>query len=70
MTINKEINPFIVYTDDAIDIALKKITNNKSGYVIVVDYSSAPTGILTDGDFRRWLLNSVDKRLDQSVDLI
>jgi len=70
MIIEKNIKPFIVDEDEFIEIALNKITSNKSGYVIVVDHSGAPTGILTDGDFRRWLLNSEDKRLNQNVDLI
>ena len=70
MVIERNIKPFIVDEDEFIEIALNKITSNKSGYVIVVDHSGAPTGILTDGDFRRWLLNSEDKRLNQNVDLI
>ncbi len=70
MVIEKNIKNFIVYKDDSIDLALKKITNNKSGYVIVVNHDGIPFGILTDGDFRRWLLTDSSKDLSQSVDLV
>jgi len=70
MVIEKSIKNFVVLREDSINLALNKITNNKSGYVIVVNHDGTPFGILTDGDFRRWLLISGDKDLTQSVELV
>jgi N-acetylneuraminate synthase len=67
MVIEKNLALFIVLNEDALSVALNKITNNKSGYVIVVNRNGVPEGILTDGDFRRWLLITTDKNLDQPV---
>jgi N-acetylneuraminate synthase len=70
MVIEKNIKNFIVHIDDSLDVALKKITNNKSGYVIVINHDGIPFGLLTDGDFRRWLINNENKDLSQSVALV
>lgn len=70
MVIEKNIKNLIVHKDDLIDLALNRITNNKSGYVIVINNDGIPFGILTDGDFRRWLLTTVNNDLSQSVDVV
>lgn len=70
MVIEKNIKNYLVQREDSINLALNKITNNKSGYVVVVNLDGTPYGIMTDGDFRRWLLISVNNDLSQSVELV
>jgi len=55
MLITKSIKKFIVFKDDTILDALRKIEENHSRLVFVLDYNGALEGIITDGDFRRWL---------------
>ena len=70
MVIEKNIKNYLVLREDPIDLVLNKITNNKSGYVVVVNQDGTPYGILTDGDFRRWLLISENKNLSQPVEVV
>jgi sialic acid synthase SpsE/sugar phosphate isomerase/epimerase len=65
MVLEKNLSSFIVLNDDPLSVALDRITYNKSGFVIVVSRNGIPEGILTDGDFRRWLLTATNKNLDQ-----
>lgn len=62
MIIDRQITPFVVFTDDELNLALQKIGNNKSGIVFAVTQSGIIEGVLTDGDLRRWLL--LTKELD------
>ena len=67
MIIEKNLDKYVVFTDDSLSHALQKITDNKSGMVFVVDRNWVLEGILTDGDFRRWLLTTVKMDLSLSV---
>ena len=69
MIIEKNINEYLVNTEEEIGVALNRITDNKCGFVIVVDNGGAAQGVLTDGDFRRWLIHSENKNLSQQVSL-
>lgn len=44
---------FTIYSDTTILEALKKIDQNKKGFLIVIDKSKKVKGTLTDGDIRR-----------------
>ncbi|NKB44867.1 MAG: TIM barrel protein [Alphaproteobacteria bacterium] len=55
MIIDSNISPFVVSSQDSIRNALKKINDNKSRFVICVDKNGVIEGVLTDGDFRRWV---------------
>jgi sialic acid synthase SpsE/sugar phosphate isomerase/epimerase len=55
MLITKSIKKFIVFKEDSILDALQKIEENKNGFTFVLDYSGVLEGVITDGDFRRWL---------------
>ena len=68
MRITKSIKNFIVFNEDSILDALKKIEKNTHGVVFVSDYSGVIEGIITDGDFRRWLTTDKSMDLDLSVD--
>jgi sialic acid synthase SpsE/endonuclease IV len=70
MIVEKNIKSFIVLKDDTIEFALNKITENKSGHVVIVDGTGIPVGVLTDGDFRRWLLLTLNNDLSQPVDVV
>ncbi len=55
MIIERDIAPYLVVADDPISIALEKITANKSRFIICVSDNGELEGVLTDGDFRRWM---------------
>jgi len=63
----KEITPYLVFSEDSILNALAKITSNKSGVVFVVTESGILQGLLTDGDFRRWISSQSDVNLELPV---
>jgi N-acetylneuraminate synthase len=65
MIIENNIARFVVFTDDELLHALQKISSNKSGIVFVLTPNGVLEGVLTDGDFRRWLLQS--KHLDLTL---
>jgi sialic acid synthase SpsE/sugar phosphate isomerase/epimerase len=55
--IDRDITPLIVFSEDDIVAALRKINANKRGFVMCVSASGQLEGILTDGDVRRWLVD-------------
>ena len=57
MIVDKNIKKYIVFSEDSIVNGLQKISGNKSRIVFSVTESGILEGIVTDGDFRRWLLN-------------
>lgn len=67
MIIDRQIAPFVVFTDDELNLALQKIGNNKSGIVFAVTQSGIIEGVLTDGDLRRWLLQTKELDLTRPV---
>lgn len=67
MIVDKNITQFVVFPDDSLSFALHKITANKSGFVFVVSQNGVLEGLLTDGDFRRWLLETRNWDLLQPV---
>ena len=67
MLITKSIKPFIVFREDSILDSLKKIDENKQGTVFVLDYNGYLEGVVTDGDFRRWLTSHKTYDLSDSV---
>lgn len=56
MIILHDIKPFCVSSDETIATALKKIDCNTSGIVFCLSQEGVVEGVLSDGDFRRWLL--------------
>ena len=57
MIIIRNIADYIVYSEDAVSNALRKIEKNNSGLVFIVNHHDEVDGVFTDGDFRRWVLN-------------
>lgn len=67
MIIERNISSFVVRADETIVTALRKIDFNNEGFVFVVDDSGVLEGVLTDGDFRRWLLSRSAVDLSRQV---
>ncbi|MEC4816733.1 MAG: N-acetylneuraminate synthase family protein [Scytonema sp. PMC 1069.18] len=67
MQIDRNLGKYIVFSEDNILNALKKISDNKSRIIFSVTESGILDGILTDGDFRRWLVNQSNIDLNQPV---
>ncbi|EKO08644.1 N-acetylneuraminate synthase family protein [Leptospira interrogans] len=69
MIIDKNISQYVVFWEDSIKNALKKIEANKSKTIFAVSEGNKLMGVITDGDFRRWILNdeTLDRSLDQEV---
>lgn len=67
MLIDRNINPYLVFSSDSTVVALRKITDNQERIVFVVDVHGVLLGALTDGDFRRWLIANPDADLETSV---
>lgn len=65
MIIDKNLKPFVVFAEEDLLIALRKIGDNRRGAVLCISQSGRLEGVLTDGDVRRWLLQS--ERFDFDV---
>lgn len=67
MIIDKSIKKYIVFSEDTIVNGLQKISQNKSRIIFSVTESGILEGIVTDGDFRRWLVNQTVIDLNQPI---
>lgn len=67
MIIDKDFADYIVFSEDCISRALKKIGKNQHRFIIAVNQSGVIEGIMTDGDFRRWVVEQKDVSLSQPV---
>ena len=67
MLIDRNIAKYIVFSEDNVINALKKISDNKSKVIFSVTESGRLEGVMTDGDFRRWLVSQKTIDLNQSV---
>ena len=65
--IERNFTQFVVFAEDSILSALSKITANQSRLIFVVSESGILQGVLTDGDFRRWIAGCGDIDLNQPV---
>lgn len=67
MLIDKNLAKYIVFAEDNILNALKKISDNKCRIIFSVAENGVLEGVLTDGDFRRWLVQQSFIDLNQPV---
>jgi sialic acid synthase SpsE/sugar phosphate isomerase/epimerase len=58
MIIERDIGPFLVLGSEPLSVALDKITANKARFIVCVSEHGVLEGVLTDGDFRRWMSQS------------
>lgn len=70
MQIEKKIKNFLVFSGDKILEALRKINDNQSRIVFVVEDNGLLIGTISDGDFRRWITSRNDFDLNQPVDRV
>ncbi|MDD1427163.1 N-acetylneuraminate synthase family protein [Dolichospermum sp. ST_sed9] len=70
MIIDKNLLKYIVFAEDDILNALKKISDNKNRIIFSVTEAGVLEGVLTDGDFRRWLVQQESINLNQPVSKI
>jgi sialic acid synthase SpsE/sugar phosphate isomerase/epimerase len=67
MIVDRNISPFVIIDQMSILEALKKIDANEDGMVICTSENGLLLGVLTDGDFRRWVMQSSTPDLAQPV---
>ena len=65
--IERNFTQFVVFAEDTILSALSKITANQSRLIFVVTESGILQGVLTDGDFRRWIAECGEIDLNRPV---
>ena len=65
--IERNFTQFVVFAEDSILSALSKITANQSRLIFVVSEAGILQGVLTDGDFRRWIAGCGDIDLNRPV---
>ena len=70
MIIEKNFSKYAVFSEDTILSALNKISANKERLIFIVSESGSLEGALTDGDLRRWLINTTDIDLQKSIHTI
>ena len=70
MIIDRKIIPYIILDTEPIRNALEKINANEEGLIVCVNSSGLLSGILTDGDFRRWIIESSQPDLEKPVEEI
>ncbi|MDO5053651.1 MAG: N-acetylneuraminate synthase family protein, partial [Pseudoclavibacter sp.] len=57
MRIERNISPYLVFSEDSVLTALRKIQENGQRIVFCVDARGVLQASLSDGDFRRWILS-------------
>ena len=67
MIIDRQLAPYIVFSEDSILAALGKINANRQRIVFCVDAHGILRGSFSDGDFRRWIIANPTAALDTSV---
>lgn len=64
MIIERDLTPYVVYSGDPVLRALEKITANKARVIFLVDSHGHLDGVLSDGDFRRWVSGAASLTVD------
>ncbi len=67
MVIDRDISSYTVHQDVSLDEALRRINSNKSQIVFTVDDAGKLVGVMSDGDFRRWVMANQDIDLSRPV---
>ncbi len=67
MIIDRNISDYIVFAEDCLHNALRKIGKNRQRFILAVSQSGTLEGIITDGDFRRWILKQREVNLSQRL---
>jgi sialic acid synthase SpsE/sugar phosphate isomerase/epimerase len=62
--IERDLTPYVVYSGDPVLRALEKITANQARVIFLVDSHGHLDGVLSDGDFRRWVSGAASLTVD------
>ncbi|KOO10715.1 hypothetical protein AKJ18_32830, partial [Vibrio xuii] len=68
MLISTEIQKYICFSEHSIVDTLKKISDNKARIIFVVSEHGKLLGSISDGDVRRWLVDSNDLNLNVNAE--
>lgn len=67
MILTKEIMSYVVHSKDSVKYSLEKINSNDHQIVFCLSENGILLGSATDGDIRRWILNSSQVNLDEPI---
>lgn len=67
MIITKKIDSYIVHQDLSIHLALEKLEQSGEQILFLIDNIGKLSGVVTDGDVRRWLIRNKSKDLNESI---
>lgn len=70
MRIEKKIKDYFIFSGDTVLDALKRINDNQSRIVFVVQENGVLIGSVSDGDIRRWVTKTSALDLNHSVDRV
>lgn len=70
MIIERNLTPYLVFTEDSVLVALRKMTENTERVVFCVDTHGHLHGSISDGDFRRWIVANPNADLDVSAAVV
>lgn len=70
MIIERHLTAYLVFHDESVVVALRKMTGNAERIVFVVDGTGTLLGSLTDGDFRRWIVAHPEADLEVPVEQV
>ena len=56
----EQLDKFLISSESTVVEAMQKIDSNARGILFVTDNKQKLTGVLTDGDIRRWLIRTGD----------
>lgn len=70
MIIDRKIQKYIVFDEDPIVRGLENIDANDMRVIFVVNESGMLKGIVTDGDFRRWVVKQENIDLQQPISMV
>jgi sialic acid synthase SpsE/sugar phosphate isomerase/epimerase len=67
MIIERQFDNFVIDASASVNEALARITKNQSRFVVLLSPYGGVEGVLTDGDFRRWVATERDIDLSRPV---
>jgi N-acetylneuraminate synthase len=67
MRVSTNISKYLIFESESILKALEKINSNKKRIIFVVSKHGLLIGVITDGDFRRWITETSSYDLNQKV---
>ena len=70
MYLDKEISEYILFEDETIHSAIRKIADNKGMVIFIVSERDVLKGVVTNGDVLRWISSSKEPNLSLPISTI